>query len=195
MIKVTTNISETTVKLGKWVSQLGGGDRKLLFSSAANAVAILVRSHLSKLASWKHQTAERLGAQPTDFFGKASTRTSPNATDNGGEVVIAAPLGRAFHDVEIRPKNWKYLTIPAAPEAYGKRASILADHGWSLYMPKGKRFITGYKKGVGSKILYWLCESVKQEQDRSLLPSDEDIHRVAAEAMVAVIRMRMRAAS
>lgn len=195
MIKVTTNISETTVKIGKWISRLHSGDRKLLFSSAANAVAILVRSHLSKLASWKHQTAERLGAQPTDFFGKASTRTSPNATENGGEVVIAAPLGRAFHDVEIRPKNAAALTIPASAEAYGKSASILAAHGWKIWKPKGKKFLMGSANGEDPKILYWLTASVKQKQDRSLLPSDEDIHRVAAEAMVAVIRMRMRAAS
>lgn len=188
MITITSNIGDTTVRLGRWVSKVGGAGRELLFSAAANAVAILVRSHLSRLGSWKHESANRLHAQQTGFLQKAARGTVFNASENGGEVVIPAPLGRAFHDVKIRPESWKYLTIPAAPEAYGKRASILADHGWSLYMPKGKRFITGYKKGVGSKILYWLHESVKQEQDRELLPSDADMQRVAAAAMMAEIR-------
>ena len=130
MIKVTTNISETTVRLGKWISRIGGGDRKILFSAAANAVTILVRSHLSRLGSWKHFTAERLSAQPTGFLKEAATRTNFIANENSGEVVIAAPLGRAFHDVEIRPKNKAFLTIPAAAESYGDAAPRMAAAGW-----------------------------------------------------------------
>lgn len=194
MIKVTTNISETSVKLGKWMAQVGGAGRRMIYSRAAYHVANLVRNHLLRLGSWKHIWAERLGAQPTGFLQEAGRKTTSHASENGGEVVIPAPLGRAFHDVEIRPKKWKYLTIPAAPEAYGKRASILADHGWSLYMPKGKRFITGYKKGVGSKILYWLHESVKQEQDRELLPDDKSMREAANAGVIAALtEMRRRA--
>ena len=49
MIKVTSNISATTVRLGAWIAKIGGAGRKLLYSAAANAVAIRVRSHLSRL--------------------------------------------------------------------------------------------------------------------------------------------------
>ena len=188
MIKVTSNISETTVRLGAWIAKVGGAGRKLLFSVASNAVAILVRSHLRRLGSWKHESADRLHAQPTGFLKKAARGTVFNSSENGGDVIIPAPLGRAFHDVEIRPKNAAALTIPASTEAYGKRASVLAAHGWKIFRPKGERFLMGAKKGEDPKILYWLTASVKQKQDRSLLPSDDEMHRVGAAAMMAEIR-------
>lgn len=188
MIKVTTNISETTVKLGAWVAKVGGAGRKLLFSVASNAVAILVRSHFSRLGSWKHQSAAQLHAQPTGFLQKAARGTVFNASENGGEVIIPAPLGRAFHDVEIRPKNAAALTIPASAEAYGKRAGVLAALGWKIFRPKGERFLMGAKKGEDPKILYWLTASVKQKQDRELLPNDDELKTTAAAAMMAEIR-------
>lgn len=188
MIKVTSNISETTVRLGKWVSKVGGAGRRNLFSAAANAVAILVRSHLSKLGSWKHASAEKLHAEPTGFLQKAARGTVHQANENGGEVIIPAPLGRAFHDVEIRPNVAGALTIPASAEAYGKRAGMLASLGWKLWKPKGRKFLMGSTQDVEPKILYWLKESVHQRQDRELLPSDADMHRAAAGAIVAEIR-------
>ena len=188
MIKISSNIGDTTVRLGAWVSKVGGAGRKLLFSVASNAVAILVRSHLSRLGSWKHESANRLHGQPTGFLQKAARGTVFNANENGGEVIIPAPLGRAFHDVEIRPKSAAALTIPVSAEAYGKRASVLAALGWKIFRPKGERFLMGAKKGEDPKILYWLTASVKQKQDRELLPSDDELKITAAAAMMTEIR-------
>ncbi len=188
MIKVTSNISETTVRLGAWAAKVGGAGRSLLFSVAANAVAILVRSHLSRLGSWKHESANRLHAQPTGFLQKAARGTVHQASEAGGEVIIPAPLGRAFHDVEIRPKQAAFLTIPASAEAYGKRAGVLAALGWKIWKPKGRKFLMGSINGEDPKILYWLKESVRQRQDHELLPSDAEMQRVAAAAMMAETR-------
>lgn len=194
MIKVTSNISETTVRLGAWASKVGGAGRRLLFSAAANAVSILVRSHLSKLGSWKHQSAENLGAQPTGFLQKAARGTVHHANDTGGEVIIPAPLGRAFHDVEIRPKEAPYLTIPASAEAYGKRAGVLAALGWKIWRPKKRDFLMGSVNGEDPKILYWLKESVRQKQDRELLPNDKSMQEAANAGVIAALtEMRRRA--
>ena len=143
MIKVTSNISEMTLRLGKWISRVGGADRKILFSAAADAVSILVRAHLSKLGQWKHQSAEDLGAQPTGFLQKAARGTAPQASEDGGEVIIPAPLGRAFHDVEIRPRVAGALTIPASSEAYGKSAGMPTSLGWKIWRPKKRDFLMG----------------------------------------------------
>lgn len=188
MLKITSNAEEVSVRLGQWVSKVGTAGRHLLYSAAANAVAILVRGHLSRLGTWKHQSAAQLHAQPTGFLQKAARGTVFNASENSGEVIIPAPLGRAFHDVEIRPKSAAALTIPASAEAYGKRASVLAALGWKIFRPKGERFLMGAKKGEDPKILYWLTASVKQKQDRELLPSDDELKTTAATAMMAVIR-------
>ena len=110
------------------------------------------------------------------------------ASEAGGEVIIPAPLGRAFHDVEIRPRVAGALTIPASAEAYGKRAGVLAALGWKIWRPKKRDFLMGSIEGVEPKILYWLKASVRQRQDRELLPSDADMQRAAAGAIVAEIR-------
>jgi len=188
MIKVTSNANETSYKLGNWISKVGGAGRRLLFSAAANAVSILVRAHLSRLGSWKHATADRLHAAPTGFLQKAARGTVHTAHENYGEVVIPAPLGRAFHDVEIRPREARALTLPASAEAYGKRAGTLAALGWKIWRPKGKDFLMGSIHGEDPKVLYWLKQSVRQKQDRELLPSDTKIQVAASGAIMAEIR-------
>lgn len=191
MIKISSNVEDVSVRLGNWVSRVGGADRRILYSAAANAVALLVSDHLARLAGWKHTSASRLDAQPTGFLSKAARGTVHNATENYGEVVIPAPLGRAFHDVEIRPRNAAALTIPASSAAYGIHAGDLAALGWNIFRPKKKDFLMGSINGEDPKILYWLRGAVRQKQDRSLLPSDADIHRVAATAILATIKERV----
>lgn len=190
MLKITSNAEQVSVMLGQWVSKVGTAGRHLLYSAAANAVAILVRAHLAKLGSWKHMSAEKLGAQPTGILGRAATRTTSNATSERGEVVIPTPaVRRAFHDVEIRPKSWEFLTIPASREAYGFRAGVLASLGWKIFRPgKAKVLMGRLSKDEAPKVLYYLATSVHQRQDRSLLPSDREISSTAANAMMAIIR-------
>lgn len=193
MLKVTSNVEQVRYRLGAWVSKVGGPGRRLLYSAAANGVAGLVRQYLRQLGSWRHRSAQELGAQPTGILGKAATRTTFNATSEYGEVLIPTPaVRRAFHDVEIRPRNSKALTIPAAPEAYGKRAAVLAALGWSIFRPRKKRFLMGARPGDEPKVLYYLVGRVHQPQDRSLLPSDEEINSTAAAAMMSVIRAAAR---
>lgn len=189
MLKVTSNAEQVSFRLRKLVSKVGTAGRHLLYSAAANAVAILVRGHLAKLGSWKHMSAEKLGAQPTGILGRAATRTTSNATSERGEVVIPTPaVRRTFHDVEIRPKSWDFLTIPASREAYGKRAGVLASLGWRLFRPGKAKILMGKLGDDAPKVLYYLATSVHQRQDRSLLPSDREITSTAANAMMAIIR-------
>lgn len=190
MIKISSNIPDVQVRLGRWMSQVGAAGRRQLYSAAANAVAILVRGHLARLGSWKHMTAARLGAQPTGILGDAATRTTSNATSEYGEVTIPTPaVSRAFHDVEIRPRSGTYLTIPASSTSYGRRAAVLAGLGWKIYRPGKARVLMGKLGDDEPKLLYYLVTSVHQRQDRSLLPSDEAMKQSAAGAMLALIRM------
>lgn len=191
MIKVTSNAERVSVKLEQWSARISTASRHLLYAAAANAVAMLVRRHLSRLGTWKHMSAERLGAQPTGILDKAATRTTSNATSERGEVVIPTPaVRRAFHDVEIRPKSWDFLTIPASREAYGKdkSAAVLAAHGWKIFRPGKAKVLMGKLGDDAPKVLYYLAQSVHQRQDRSLLPSDREISSAAANAMMAIIR-------
>lgn len=189
MLKVTTNVEQMSLRLGKLAAKVGPAGRRQLYSAAANAVAILVRGHLSRLGGWKHMSADKLGAQPTGILGKAAMRTTWRATSEYGEVVIPTPaVRRAFHDVEIRPGSWEFLTIPASSTSYGLRAAVLAAHGWKIYRPGKARVLMGKLGDDEPKLLYYLVSSVHQRQDRSLLPSDEAMKQSAAGAMLAFIR-------
>lgn len=189
MLKVTTNVEQVSLRLKKLAAKVGPAGRRQLYSAAANAVAILVRGHLSRLGSWKHTTAARLGAQPTGILGKAATRTTWRATSEYGEVDIPTPaVRRAFHNVEIRPGSWEFLTIPASSTSYGLRAAVLAGLGWKIYRPGKARVLMGKLGDDEPKLLYYLVTSVHQRQDRSLLPSDEAFKQSAAGAMLAIIR-------
>lgn len=189
MIKITSNAQTVQLKLVRWITEVTVSGRQRLYSAAANAVAILTRQHISRLASRKHTTADNLGAHPTGHLEKAARATVHHATPSYGEVVIPLPgFSRAFHEVEIRPRDAQALTIPAAAESYGKRASVLSALGWKIFRPKGKRVLMGSMKGDEAKVLYFLCSSVRQRQDRSLLPSDEEINQTAGAAVLEYIR-------
>lgn len=189
MLKVTTNAEQVSFRLGQLATGVGMSVRHAGYSAAAAAVGELTRRHLIRLGSWKHTTAARLGAQPTGILGKAAGKVSETATDQFGEVSITSPaVRRAFHDVEIRPKSWAFLTIPASSTSYGLRAAVLAGLGWKIYRPGKARVLMGKLGDDEPKLLYYLVTSVHQRQDRSLLPSDEAMKQSAAGAMLALIR-------
>lgn len=194
MLKVTSNVEQVRYRLGAWVSKVGGAGRRQLYSAAADAVSIIVRHYLRQLGSWRHRSAQELGAQPTGILVNAATRTTSSATSEYGEVLIPTPaVRRAFHDVEIRPKSWMFLTIPAARESYGKAVGVLAAHGWKIFRAGKKKALLGkLSKDEAPKVLYYLAQSVHQRQDRSLLPSDEEINSTAAAAMMSVLRAAAR---
>jgi hypothetical protein len=189
MLKVTTNAEQVSIRLRQLATGVGTSVRHAGYSAAAAAVGELTRRHLIRLGSWKHMSAERLGAQPTGILGAAAGKVSETATDQFGEVSIKSPaVRRAFHDVEIRPKSWMFLTIPASSISYGRRAAVLAGLGWKIYRPGKAKILMGKLGDDEPKLMYYLVSSVHQRQDRSLLPSDEAMKQSAAGAMLAFIR-------
>jgi hypothetical protein len=79
-----------------------------------------VRSHLLGLDATR---PNGLGGSRTHYFGAAARATSFAIV--GEKVVVSiAQVGMALHYFggTVKPKTAKYLTIPVAPEAHGKRA-------------------------------------------------------------------------
>ena len=159
--------------------------RRRLFARAAASCANLVRRHILRIAPARHTTADSLGAQPTEFLGKAARRTYHEATSDAAVVVIPSPgFSRAFHDVVIRPRGKSFLTIPKAAESYGHTArEMRSTFGWKLFRPGEKKILIGVKDGRRLP-LFSLAESAKQAQDRTLLPSDAELESAAAHAIV-----------
>ncbi len=177
-------------RLGAWTGLVGPEGRRELFSVAANAVAILVRRHLSRIAAIRHGSAKRLGATPTGHFEKGARATHFTASADGADVMIPiAGLRRAFGPLTVTPRRASLLTLPISAHSYGKRVGELRANGWRIFRPKGRDFLMGrLRKGDEAVPLYALRRRANLRQDRSLLPSDAEIGGAARDAMSACIR-------
>jgi len=126
-------------------------------------------------------------------------------------------VAQRYYGGTITPKHANNLAIPAPlnPESYGKMASEIFDewdlkwrpyHGphsiGALVTTKGGSATmiaprtTGKKKGqfkatgaiLGETVMYWLCKSVEQEADPTVLPTDEEMHGAAREGTIKYVR-------
>lgn len=151
--------------------------RRELFSVGATALAATLRSYLRHQGASRHNTASRLGANPTQHIIKGAARITSRSSSNGATVSVPiAGISRAFHDLTITPKKASNLTIPVAAASYGHRVRELKRMGWTVFTPNGRDFIMGKQDGDKEPtLLYALKKQVVIRQDRSLLPSDKDV--------------------
>lgn len=176
-----------------------------------------VAGHVTATAPSHHLTARRLGAEPSSCYGAAAAGIELVAADKAGELTIVngAPIFSHWNkDVIVTPRNGsQWLTIPACPEAYGKRASEFGDRlqfqprGPSLAVlvlrtrigprkaPKSKtaakaakarkptengtRETAAQPRSENEKVFYWLVKRVVLPADPTLLPSKQDLMRLA----------------
>ena len=180
--------------LGKWLDLVKSEGRRQLFSVAANAVRILVRNHLSRIAPRHHISAHRLGATPTGHIEKGARATHFTASPDSAEVIIPiAGLSRAFRPLTITPRTANALTLPVSSHSYGKRVGELRANGWNIFRPKGKDALWGKLQDEDNAVpLYVLKKRVQLKQDRSLLPSDAELGGTAVRAMLDYIRRTTR---
>ena len=172
--------------LGKWLDLVKPEGRRLLFSVAANAVRILVRNHLSRIAPRHHISAHRLGATPTGHIEKGARATHFTVSSDSAEVIIPiAGLSRAFRPLTITPRTANALTRPVSSHSYGKRVGELRANGWNIFRPKGKDTLWGKLQDEDDAVpLYVLKKRVQLKQDRSLLPSDAELGGTASKAIL-----------
>jgi hypothetical protein len=196
MIGTSINVRENaTPKLRALMDRLGTTLRTRLHRNMGRAVQNLCRNHLIGLAATRHESASRLGAQPTGFLGYAAEAAAQpealSADSAGATLTIVHPgMSRVGQDVTItagtQTPGVKLLTIPIAPEAYGVRISK-GDNprfaGGFWFTSKKGNAIYGVREGKDIHPLYVGKESVTLKQDRTLLPGDEEIMDAAMNAL------------
>jgi hypothetical protein len=193
-------------KIRALMDRVGTTLRTRLHLNMGRAVQNLCRKHLISIAGSRHDTAGRLGATPTGFWGyaaEAASRPQALSADSAGATltIVHPGIGRAGHDVTItagtQTPGATLLTIPIYGEAYGKRIfkgeNPRFPGGFWFTSKKGNKIYAipqeGYhtnaagKKVRNLKPLYLGLPSVTLKQDRTLLPSDEDILAVALDAL------------
>lgn len=188
-----------TPLLEQLARRLGDDGRGKIAAAAAGEVKAAVQSHLFALGEWRHATAEKLGAHPTDIAGRVAEGVTVRQEGAEAAVVVPHPMfRRAFGDTAIAPRNAKSLAIPVAAASYGKAPRSFANlFVWKS--KKGNKFLARRKgKEKGLQLLYLLWrDRIVQRQDRSLLPDDAQLAaagRKGASALLEDILARRAAA-
>lgn len=175
--------AEMSPRLKSILAEIGPETRRALFSVGANALRLEVRRHVRRQADLRHATADRLSEQSgvmadkTGHLSKGAARIVSHSTENGAEVVVPiAGISRAFHDLVIRPRKAKSLTIPISGVSYGHRAAELERMGWNLFRLPKTDILAGERDGE-FRGLYALKKQVTVRKDRTLLPSDTTVKK------------------
>lgn len=169
------------------------------------AVGNLWRDWLYDLNAERHKHGR-------NYYAQAADSVTVTATPDGVKIT-ASQIGfrQRRYGGEIRPKGGrKYLTIPATPEAYGRRAGEFGDLDFAFVMDENgairpalvRRASTLLKysrrkrkdgsvsinvragEEIERKVYYWLVKKVTQQPDPSVLPPDSLIVAYAREAAV-----------
>ncbi|MDE2105147.1 MAG: hypothetical protein KGL39_48415 [Patescibacteria group bacterium] len=163
---------------------------------AARAVGGLVKEHLYGLDNQRH----RFGSH---FYRQAGDSVTTGYAPQGAFVAITQTgFRQRLNGGTITPKNGVYLTIPAAPEAYGHRAREFPDLDFAyVHDPdtdslrpalvrraqtkirhrrvKGEGGATTFKASAIAtlmpEVMYWLVRSVEQQPDPTVLPYAEQM--------------------
>ena len=187
------------------VDSLEGGIKSSeLKRIAGMAMKEAVQQHLYAIASdaEHHRTADSLGAVRTGLYTKAADHTHDPEVE-GEDVAVAiedenGALAQRYFGGDIAAPEGHLLTIPARTEAYGKRARefsnlrlIMFPSGAGALVEREATVLRGGKRGaralagslagsrkgdkIGGLLFYWLVQSVHQDPDPSILPTDQEL--------------------
>lgn len=154
-----------------------------LHQSIAIHVERITRDYIRAGAGSRHHTAERLGAEPTNFYGAEVGESVRGHGEPDAAIISMHPaMKRAFSDVLIWALNSTYLTLPISALSYGqriKKGKGSRFKGFFFTSKKGNLLYAMRGADAQLILLYLLKKSVKQPQDRTLLPPDNQIKAAA----------------
>ena len=153
----------------------------------------------------------KLGGRRTHFFEQAAKGTSWRVVGDHVVVSIASVgIRQRYFGGTIKPRK-KYLTIPAIPEAHGKRASEFPGLSFAIVEdPQSKRMRPALVQGARSllrtrrakgaakvffagaqarRVVFWLVRSVTQAPDPTILPYPEQVESKALADVAAYARL------
>lgn len=165
-----------------------------VYRNAGQYLARCIRNHMRMLAQTRHGSSAALGAKPSNHF-KATDVLDPVVKNDGVVVSVTTPgISRAYHDVDIYPKEASALAIPLHASAYGISPREINDRGtYELFRINRKGSTQKgnvlYRSEDGKLIpMYALTRHVHQAQDPTLMPSNNQLTDEALKGATAVIK-------
>lgn len=182
---------------------------------AGRAVSNQLRKHFFALNKAR---PNQLGGKRTNFYNQAARSITYRLTSSGVTVSInKLGIRQRLQGGRIKPtRGRRYLTIPAAPEAYGTRAgewhnlkfgfafnkkgeiqpALIEAQSTGIKFGKRRRKDGTFsmKRSVreGGKPMFWLVRSVNQRPDPTVLPSMASIQQTAVDAVRKLVDREIR---
>jgi len=138
----------------------------------------------------------KLGGKRTHFWLAVSRAVqAPITSDTESRISINHPaIAQKVRGGPIVPKRAKALTIPVAPEAYGRRASTFeAETGLKLFVfKKDNCAFLAAADGKGVRVYYVLSQGVNQLPDPTAMPEPRRFQSVILRAAASAMRRQLQ---
>ena len=192
LVSITIQIPEKVNKLSDNLL----GNMQSVYKNAGVRLARCIRNHIRLLSNTRHDTANRLGASPTHHF-RASDVLPPNATNSDVSVTVTTPgISRAYHDIDIDPVNGQFLAIPLHADSYGISPREFKGNLFRINKPgsteKGNVLYTSDVLNKKPIAMYALVDTVHQQRDPSLMPTNREMTEEALQGAVAAVKAILR---
>ena len=147
-------------------------------------------AHLRRL---NRERPNALGGKRTNYYATAARGTSFAIVGDNEVVVSIAQRGirqRVFGGT-LRPRAAKFLTIPAIPEAYGKRAREIPGLTFAV-LKGGPALFRVVNNEI--EVVFWLRRSVTQRPDPTVLPEAATLRADIVRAVESTVARAVRRA-
>jgi len=167
-VRVDDNVSSKVAAVQRGIER--GVHRKVM----AKAAAEVVKDNFVAIDRSRH------GSGTFHFYGRAARSTSSGVQGRSAFVSIdhEGIALRRFGGT-VKPRNGKYLTIPAIDQAQGKRAREFDD----LHFRRNASGNGGRLCDPTGRVYYWLVKQSTHKADPSVLPTDGEIQEAAVDAV------------
>lgn len=170
--------------------RISNGMNSILRAAGSN-LAKCIRSHMRRLNATRRSPLS--GGKPSNHFSPNKV-LEPVVSQDAVTVAVAIPgISRAYHDIDIYPKEANALAIPLHESAYGMQPREINDRGtYKLFRIK-KDGVPGnvlYRNGDDGELIamYALTQHVHQVKDPSLMPTNQKLTDEALNGAVAAIK-------
>lgn len=174
-MSVTVQITDTaTAGLQELGLKLDGAAVMRVVGRSASQLA---KAHFRELDK---ERPNQLGGDRTHFWRDAANSTSFEAKEGEARLIIDhIGVALRYFGGTVLPVASKYLTIPATPEAHGKRAAEFEGLEYRPYKgPRARGALT-----LGEVVFFWLVESVDFQPDPTVIPEDSAFNAAIASAL------------
>jgi len=163
-----------------------------LLRAAGTSLAKRIRQHMRLLNRTRHSALS--GGKSSNHFSPEKV-SEPTVSQDAVTVAVDIPgITRAYHDIDIYPKEANALAIPLHASAYGISPRENNDRGTYRLFRIKKDGVPGnvlYRNDEdgGLIAMYALTKHVHQVQDPTLMPTNQELTDSAIQGLESALKV------